>query len=189
MILTVFMSLLAIHLYSQPAHVFGIKGGLNVSTLGQDPLLTPKLGYNVGLYSSSRYYQELGLQVELILSEQGARYESFSNLKLNYTYLNVPVFANIFFVEDAAIECGLQAGYLLKATQIDEGEKYDIREEVRSWDFSGILGLSYNKPYGSLGIRYVLGINNVNSASRSSEIKHRNNVLQLYIAKTLIKSE
>lgn len=189
LILSIFLFLLSIYSYGQPAYLFGVKGGLNVSTLGQDPLLTPKLGYNVGLYYSSRYYQELGVQLELLLSQQGARYDSYSNLKLNYTYLNVPVIANIYFIEDAAIECGLQVGYLLKATQVDEGEKFDISEDVKSWDFSGVVGISYNKTYGSIGIRYVLGINNVNNASRSSEIKHRNNVLQLYVAKTITKSQ
>ena len=186
-ILLLFFSILSTQLFGQSESSFGFKGGLNVSTLGKQGYgYTTKLGYNLGFYSQLRYYQEFGLQMELLVSQQGARVEGISNLKLNYTYLNAPIFSNIYFTESAAIECGLQVGYLLKATQVDEGEKISLRDEVRNWDLGGILGINYTKPYGSVGIRYILGFTNTNSSSAAAENKFRNKVLQLYIAKTLI---
>ena len=124
--------------------------------------------------------------MELLISQQGARVEGISNLKLNYTYLNAPIFANFYFSESAAIEAGAQVGYLLKATQVDEGEKFNLREEVRNWDLGGVLGFNYSKPYGSVGLRYIFGVTNTNNSSLAAENKFRNKVLQLYIAKTLI---
>jgi hypothetical protein len=176
--------------HGQSAYQFGFKGGPNVSTLGkQGSGYTAKLGYHFGFYSKSRFYQELGAQMELLVSLQGARSNQVSDLKLNYTYLTAPIFANIYFVESASIESGIQLGYLIKATQVDDGDKYNIREDVNNVDFSGVIGINYSKPYGSIGIRYVLGINNTTNASRSSDVKFKNKVLQLYISITLIDSE
>ena len=189
-IITALFIVLSFESYGQSAYQFGFKGGLNVSTLGQQGAgYTAKLGYNLGFYSEKRFYQELGVQLELLLSLQGARSEAISDLKLNYTYLTVPLIAKIYFIESASIEAGLQPGYLLRAVQVDDGDKYSIRDDVYSFDFSGVIGLNYSKPYGSVGIRYVLGINNTTNASRSSDVKYKNKVLQLYISKTLIDSE
>lgn len=166
---------------------FGFKGGLNVTAIGgKESGWSTKLGYNVGFFAEKRYFQELGLQTELIVSFQGARSQAINNLKLNYTYLAIPIFANFYFHEGAALEVGLQPAYLLRAIQSDGGDKIDIKEDVNNWDLSGIIGLSYNKPYGGLGIRYVIGITNTNGTWFTFDTNSKNKVLQLYIAKTLL---
>jgi len=175
---------------AQNISTIGFKGGGNVSTLGPSGAgYSSKLGYHLGLFTTTRFYQELGVQLELLVSQQGARSEFLSDLKLKYTYLTVPLLANVYFIESAAIEGGLQVGYLLKATQIDDGDKYDLYNEVRNIDLSGILGINYNKPFGSIGFRYLIGINNTNRAAPNSEIRYTNKVFQVYIAKTLFTSE
>lgn len=163
---------------------------MNISTLGEQGAgFASKLGYNLGFYSEKRFYQELGVQTELLLSLQGARVENISDLKLNYTYLTAPIIAKIYFIKSTSIEAGLQPGYLLRAVQVDDGDRFSVRDDVYSFDFSGIIGINYSKPYGSIGFRYVLGINNTTNASSSSEVKYKNKVLHLYISKTLIDSE
>lgn len=177
-------------LHGQSVNQFGFKGGANISTLG--PIgtgYTSKIGYHFGFYSSTQFYQELSLQLEFMVSQQGARSELLSDLKLNYTYLTLPLLANIYFIESAAIESGVQVGYLLKATQVDGGDKFNRSDEVRNLDLSGIIGINYSKPFGTIGLRYVLGINNTNSASPSAEVRFANKVLQLYVAKTILKSQ
>ncbi len=185
--LIIFLSFITIGgIQAQQLKAFGFKGGLNISTIGNNSSgLTTQLGYNLGIYSMIRPYQEVGLQAELLVSKIGGRYENISNLRLNYTYLTLPVFTNIYFAEGAALEMGFQFGYLLSATQVDAGNKIDISDDVKDWDFGGVVGLSYIKPYGSVGLRYVLGISNTNSGSRSAEVKFKNKVLQLYIAKNI----
>ena len=169
---------------------FGFKGGLNVSTIGAKSTgLTTRLGYNLGFYASRQYFQELGLQTELLISYQGARDQSFSDQKLNYTYLTLPVFANIYFQEGVAMELGAQIGLLLRAIEYNNGDKINIRDNVNNFDFSGVIGLSYTKPYGSAGLRYVLGVTNTNSTPVLADQSFRNKVLQFYIAKTLVTIE
>lgn len=189
-ILVLLLVFISCNAFAQSPYLFGFKGGMNVSTLGKEGSgYTTKLGYHFGFYSTSRFYQEFGLQMELLVTQQGARVEDISNLKLNYTYLAAPIFANIYFTESASIEAGLQVAYLLKATQVDEGEKINQRDVVRNWDLAGILGFNYSKPYGSIGIRYVLGFTNTNNSSVAAENKFRNKVLQLYVAKTLMNAK
>jgi hypothetical protein len=175
---------------AQDSGQFGFKGGLNVSTLGNtDAGQSAKLGYNLGFHGEKRYYQELGVQAELLISLQGARSTNISDLSLNYTYLSLPVFANLYFSEGAAFELGLQAAYLIRAIQNDGGNKINIRESVNNFDLSGILGLSYSKPFGKIGIRYVLGITNTNGASFTFDSNTKNKVLQIYVSKPLITYE
>ncbi len=177
-------------LQAQPKHPFGFKGGLNVSTLGGNATgSSARLGYNFGFYAENRMYQELGIQTELIVSFQGARSSDINNLKLNYTYLALPVISNIYFNEDVALEAGLQPAYLLRAIQYDGGDKFNIRDNVNNFDLSGIIGISYNKPYGKAGVRFVLGITNTNGTAFTFKSNSKNKVLQLYLAKTLIANE
>lgn len=188
-LLTFFFLVTIGQIHAQQSNAFGFKGGLNVSTIGNNLSgYGAQLGYNFGIYSMMRPYQEVGLQVELLVSKIGARNQAISDLHLNYTYLTLPVFSNIYFAEGTAFEVGLQFGYLLSAIEEDNGNEINIREDVKNFDFSGIIGVSYSKPFGSMGLRYVLGINNTNGASRSAEVKFKNKVLQLYIAKNLFDS-
>jgi len=96
-ILSILFFTLSVQVYGQSSNLFGFKGGPNISTLGKTGSgYTSKLGYNLGFYSSSRFYQELGVQMELLISQQGARSEILSDLKLNYTYLTAPLFVNFY---------------------------------------------------------------------------------------------
>jgi hypothetical protein len=174
-------------LQAQPKNTFGFKGGLNVSTLGGKATgSSARLGYNLGLYAENRLYQELGIQTELIVSLQGARSSSINNLKLNYTYMALPILSNIYFSKGVALEAGLQPAYLLRAVQYDGGDKFSIRDNVNNFDLSGIVGISYNKPFGKAGIRFVLGITNTNGTVFTFDSNSKNKVMQLYIAKTLV---
>ncbi len=175
---------------AQDSGQFGFKGGLNVTTLGNtDAGQSAKLGYNVGFYGEKRYYQELGVQAELLISLQGARSTNFNDLRLNYTYLVLPIFANMYFSEGAAFELGLQPGYLIRAIQSDGGNKINIRESVNNFDLSGVLGLSYSKLFGKIGIRYVLGITNTNGTWFTFDTNTKNKVLQIYLSKPLVTYE
>ena len=172
--------------FAQNTGEFGFKGGLNVSTLGRSESGAAKLGYHIGFFGEKRYYQELGIKTELLISLQGARSSQVSDLKLNYTYLTLPVIASIYFNKDASVDLGLQGGYLIRAIQNDGGNKINIRDDVNNWDLSGIIGISYGKPYGKIGIRYLLGISNTNGSFFTFDSNSKNKVLQVYVAIPLI---
>lgn len=172
--------------FTQNTGEFGFKGGVNVSTLGQSESGAAKLGYHIGFFGEKRFYQELGIKTELLVSLQGARSSLISDLKLNYTYLALPVIASIYFNKEASVDLGLQGSYLLRAIQKDGGNKDNIRGNVNNWDLSGIIGLSYGKPYGKIGIRYLLGISNTNGSFFNFNSNSKNKVLQVFVAVPLI---
>lgn len=165
---------------------WGIKGGANISTIGNKSSgLTTRLGYHVGIYGSKQFFQELGVQVDLLVSYQGARSSDINDLKLNYTYLTLPVFANIYAHDYVAFELGVQFGYLLRAMQAESGDKLDITDSVRNFDFAGVIGVGYKHPKIESGLRYVLGITNTSSSNVNSEVYTGNKVLQIYVAKPI----
>ena len=173
---------LPIMLLGQTSGQFGLKGGLNVSTLGgKESGYSAKLGYHAGLYVEKQYYQEIGVTIELLVSLQGARVQGYDELKLNYTYLTLPIMANIYFAKGASVDLGLQGGYLLRAIQKDGGNKIDISEDVNKGDLGGIVGLSYLN-HVRIGVRYVLGISNSNGTFFTFSSNSKNNVLQIYVA-------
>lgn len=139
---------------------FGIKGGLNISNVvGGDVENTNSLiGFHVGGLAEIHVVEKFFIQPELLFSAQGTKVDgpfgSSADLKLNY--LNIPVLAKYYFIENKfSVEAGPQLGVLLSAKA--EGE--DIKDLTRSVDFGFNLGAGYNFTDNlSAGIRYTIGL-------------------------------
>lgn len=139
---------------------FGIKGGLNISNVvGGDVENTNSLvGFHVGGLAEIHVVEKFFIQPELLFSAQGTKVDgplgSSADLKLNY--LNIPVLAKYYFIENKfSVEAGPQLGILLSAKA--EGE--DIKDFTRSVDFGFNIGAGYNFTDNlSAGIRYTIGL-------------------------------
>ena len=104
---------------------FGMKGGLNVSTLSGDvDDASPKLGAHVGGLVEIKIAKRFSIQPELLLSLQGAKseysyyepgYSFTSESKINLTYLNIPVLAKFYVTPKFSVEAGPQIGFLVGA--------------------------------------------------------------------------
>lgn len=139
---------------------FGIKGGLNISTVvGGDVDDTKSLiGFHVGGLAEIHVVEKFFIQPELLYSAQGTKVDgplgTDADLKLNY--LNIPVLAKYYFVENKfSVEAGPQLGILLSA----KADGNDIKDLTRSTDFGFNLGAGYNFTDNfSVGIRYTIGL-------------------------------
>jgi len=139
---------------------FGIKGGLNVSTVvGGDVDNTKSLvGFHVGGLAEIHVVEKFFIQPELLYSTQGTKIDgpfgTAGDVKLNY--LNIPVLAKYYFIENKfSVEAGPQLGFLLSAKA--EGE--DVKDFTRSVDFGFNLGAGYNFTDNfSAGLRYTIGL-------------------------------
>jgi hypothetical protein len=162
---------------------WGIKGGLNVSTLGTNSnVYTPRLAYHTGIYYRQRLEQQYGLQFELQYSQQGARDATIFNRRLSYNYLHLPILMKFYLAQDAFIAVGPQVSYLLKANSVEEGFKQDITEGLRKWDLSVVVGLGKEGDFGNYGFRFGWGVFNTSGASvGTSSLVFRNLLLQLYV--------
>ncbi|PIF59119.1 porin family protein [Flavobacterium sp. 2] len=139
---------------------FGVKGGLNISTVvGGDVNDTKSLiGFHVGGFAEIHVVEKFFIQPELSYSAQGTKVDGplGSDVDLKLNYLNIPVLAKYYFVENKfSVEAGPQLGILLSA----KGNGTDVKDLTRSTDFGFNLGAGYNFTENlSVGIRYTIGL-------------------------------
>jgi hypothetical protein len=166
--------------FSQEVEI-GLKGGMNVATLGKSELGLPsRIGYHIGGTAEFIMTPFFSVQTELMYSLQGAAIDRSQQIYLNYHYLNIPLLAKAYFYEDASFEIGVQYGYLLKAVnQTYLGNQSDA---INKNDFSIAFGLAYKlNEIFIFGIRYNLGITNTSDLDIIYEQRYTNRVLQLSI--------
>ncbi len=176
--LSAFMTFNAV--FSQETE-FGIKAGMNVTTLGSSELGLPsRVAYHAGGTAEFIITPFFSIQTELVYSLQGAAIDRSQQIYLNYHYLNIPLLAKAYFYEDASFELGVQYGYLLKA--VNQTYLGNQNNAINRNDFSLAFGLAYklNETF-NFGIRYNLGITNTADLDIIYEKRYTNKVLQLSI--------
>jgi hypothetical protein len=141
---------------------FGIKAGLNVSTLtGEYEDDTKSLiGFHVGGFAEIKVIERLAIQPELLFSTQGAKFDGFGGDKYDskLNYLNIPVVAKFYITKQFYVEAGPQVGFLLSAKL--DGD--DVKDFYKSTDFGFNIGTGYNFTENlSAGIRYTVGLTGV----------------------------
>ncbi len=161
----------------------GIKGGVNISDLqvfasdnsvNNDAFQT-RASYHIGTFVNSSFSDHFGIQVEVLFSNKGFKYEtdSIGTLNASLNYLNFPV---LFYYRPAKlveIEFGPEFGYLISGEDL-----------VKSFDMGIDIGLRFRlSPKFNAGIRYYQGFKfdmkkgNYNSGEGSP--KYSNSTLQV----------
>jgi opacity protein-like surface antigen len=139
---------------------FGVKGGLNISTVVGGGVDDTKslIGFHVGGFAEIHVVEKFFIQPELLYSTQGTKVDgpfgNDSDVKLNY--LNIPVLAKYYFIENKfSVEAGPQLGILLSA----KSDGSDIKDFTRSTDLGFNIGAGYNFTDNlSVGLRYTIGL-------------------------------
>ena len=159
-VFTIILAFIGIaHLSAQKS--FGIKAGLNVASINGDNTedFSSRTSFTGGLFAEFPTSEKIAFQLELLYSEQGAKYsvlESDETLKLNY--LNIPLMFKYYATEGFSIQAGPQIGFLLSA-KVDDTNVKDFMTNV---DFGLNFGLGYKLKNGlSFDARYNLGLTNI----------------------------
>lgn len=173
--------LLAAGASAQKAH-FGIKGGMNASSLNSDPNnsdLQTKIGFNAGLLAHIHgAHAQWAVQPEIYYSAEGAKLKS-NDTKINLGFLNVPVLVQYMFDNGFRIEAGPQIGFLLNAKNKVNSTSTDVKDGYNSTNFSIPVGLGYLTTTGlGFDARYNFGLSDI---SKSSASKVHSNVFQFGI--------
>jgi len=140
---------------------FGIKAGPQYSDLIGDPGDgIPRLGFHFGFVMEVEIYEQFSFQSELLYSSQGSEGFLFNeDVKLNY--LNLPLMAKYYVINDFSIEAGAQVGWLLSAKTEENDETFDIAPVLNNLDTSLVFGLGYKIDNGiHFGVRYNYGLTN-----------------------------
>ncbi|HUQ65314.1 MAG TPA: porin family protein [Flavitalea sp.] len=154
----------------------GIKGGINAANFKIEPSYNSdsRIGLYIGALAHIHVAEHFSVQPELMLSTQGAEYGN--NRKDKFTYLNLPILAQIMFGDGFRLQTGPQFGVLLKAKSKDGNTETDIDKNFNKADFAWSFGTSYLFSSGlGVDVRYNLGLTDI---SKNNNIDVKNHVWQ-----------
>jgi hypothetical protein len=164
---------------------YGFKGGLNLSNISGDEVSNydTRTSMNIGGYGLYKILPKLGIQAELLYSEQGFS-ERFNSEEVDIDeiksltrmqYINLPVLVSYNLIEQLWIEGGVQVGYLVNAEEeeekrfidgsgqlISETETIDQTSRYESLELGLLIGLRYKLSQNFMvQARYEKSINDI----------------------------
>ncbi len=159
---------------------FGIKGGVNFSNMNNisdNSYKKSKTGINFGLLAEISLSDKFSIQPEILYSTQGVKTDvyliapaylgpgpifqsSTEKGKYIFNYIQIPILAKVYLIENLSFEIGPSFNFLTKSEQKSESQTF--RNIGKDFEFSGALGLSYklNKRL-FVSSRFVKGFSNV----------------------------
>lgn len=185
----VFTFLVSSSVFAQQEYFeYGFKGGINLSNItGDNTAFDSRTSMNIGGYGLYKILPKLGIQAELLYSEQGFSNDYPSdtpevdevNEVLRMQYVNLPVLGSYNLIENLWIEGGVQIGYLVKAELEQEQISLDDLDSVNSNTISIAQTENYERVDISVvgGLRYKLNRNFILQARYNKSVSDINNDL------------
>ncbi len=130
-----------------------------------------KLGFEVGANVEYMALDNLGIELGFQYAREGTDHDMEAG-ELALDYINVPLMANIYVVDNLALRVGVQPGFLV-GNDTDSGYGDDAFKKV---DFSIPVGLSYEYENFILGVRYNIGLTRV---FKNDLLKEKNQVFMV----------
>ncbi|MDC1325478.1 PorT family protein [Ulvibacter sp.] len=151
----------------------GIKAGINFSNLSDvEAGPSNKSGFQAGVFAGLKFNDKLGLQADLLFSQQGAEFDGGA---FDLTYVNVPIVLKYKLFKGLNIQAGPQFGFI-----VDDNIKELTfgQEEAETADISGVVGLGYDLLFGlRIDGRYHFGLTDVFKNSDGSDSKGGKNTV------------
>lgn len=154
----------------------GIKVAGSLSNWSTDESVTKvRASYTAGITGSFKLTKQFIVQPEILYSSVGPIVEE---TKFHFNYLHIPILFKYQTLGGFYGEMGPQSGYLLSAKSISPGTTIDLKNSIKSYDFSLAFGLGYKLKSGvEIGARQTIGITKI-----GGDVK--NNVFSLGLAYT-----
>lgn len=177
--LTVAIAVLSFATTQAQEFKFGVKAGLNVATIGGDFGIADfdeqsdtksTIGFHVGGLAEIVLSDKFSLQPELMFSQQGAKTEftfvgdpeDNFDVETTLSYINLPIMAKFYPVENFSIELGPQFGFLVSDKDVDSQDGTLSGEDApkyKSFDYGLNVGLGYKLDNGIFfQARYNIGL-------------------------------
>ena len=170
---------------------FGIKGGMNVSSISDDGYddTKSKVGYYGGIFVNIPASESFSIQPEVIYNNLGSEVKlgnSYSR-KLNLNYITVPVMFQYKATPQFYLEAGPEFGFLVSADSKTTWNNSTSTAELDKDNFNNFnmgvglgAGFDITKNVG-INARYVAGFSDVTkpSSDPSTNAKNKNNTFQV----------
>lgn len=145
-----------------------------------------KTAFHAGVEADLAVDDKFSIRPGIVYSGQGADYsDSEFSGTVNLDYLNVPVLASYEVADGLTLQAGPQVGFLLSATDKEDGEPdMDVKEFVKSTDIGLNFGLGYELANGlNINARYNLGLTDLNDDAdlEAEGVNWKNSVIQVSI--------
>ncbi|QBJ85323.1 PorT family protein [Chryseobacterium gleum] len=162
---------------------FGLKAGLNISTLTENDF-NSKAGFYGGVFANIPVAQDFSFQPEVLYSGMGAKIKGANDLKVNLDYISVPLMLQYNALPNLYLEAGPQFSFLINSKLKSGSNSADAKDLFKGFDFGIGLGAGYYFTQ-NVGVtaRYVAGLTDVaKNRPDLSEDKAKNGVFQFGLA-------
>ncbi|MFP3831315.1 MULTISPECIES: porin family protein [Chryseobacterium] len=177
---------------------FGVKGGMNVSSLSKDSGLDDqksKIGFNAGVFANIPVAASFSVQPEVLYSQYGNK-SDFTALGTKYSastkldYIAVPVMFQYNALPNLYLEAGPEFGFMVSAknklkneSNGDSSTSDNYKDNFNTFNFGIGLGAGYYfTPNLGITARYVAGLTDIAKNRPSGSDAVRNNVFQVGLA-------
>lgn len=159
------------------------KVGINFANMTNMNKPSMRVGLAAGI--EAEYYASDIVSVSLgaIYSMQGCKAkDEYVKETLKLDYINVPILANVYVVPGLAVKLGIQPGFCinkkieLEASTGHEASEKLTKDEVKGFDLSIPVGLSYEFANFQLDARYNFGLTKAINVEKNSP---KNSVIQV----------
>jgi len=184
---------------SDSAVRFGVKAGMNVSSVSKDGALDDqgsKIGFNAGVFANIPVGSMFSVQPEVLYSQYGDKYDQvilgkrISSAR-HLDYITVPVMLQYNIIPNLYVEAGPEFGFLVSAKNKLKNESDndvinqsgDYKDGLNGFNFGIGLGAGYYFT-DNIGVtaRYVAGITDIAKDRPNGSDATRNNVFQVGLA-------
>ncbi len=198
--------------FGQVRFDLGLKGGLNFASVSNASSSNSiaqaygnRTGYHFGAYAMFKI-TKFAIQPEIVFSRQGQSYStpSFSNLKSNFDYINIPIIIKFYLAGGLNLQAGPQFGFLASSsgdvinTANNKVTTQSLTSLVKSSDVSLAVGAGWDLPFGlNLTARYNIGLSDINKLTGTNTVptitsslgttQAKNQVLQISLGYRLFK--
>ena len=145
--------------------------GINISSITKTDNSKAKVGLVAGAVAEYGVAEKVGVSAGVMFSMQGCGWKDVDD-KTKLNYLNIPILANYYVYKGLAVKAGVQPGFLLSAKMGDN----DIKDNMKKFDFSIPVGVSYEYMNIVLDARYNIGLTKGNKEGDKSQ---KNSVFQI----------
>ncbi|WP_080779143.1 porin family protein [Chryseobacterium phocaeense] len=178
---------------------FGVKGGMNVSSLTNDSGLEDqgsKIGFNAGVFANIPVAESFSIQPEVLYSQYGDKYDrTISGNRYSFArhhdYIAVPVMFQYNLIPNLYVEAGPEFGFMVNAKNKLKNETSnnvitesgDYKDDLNKFNFGIGLGAGYyfTQNFG-ITARYVAGLTDIAKDRPNGSDAVRNNAFQVGLA-------
>jgi len=163
--------------FAQESWSFGVKGGLNISTVTGGSFDDPshRTAFNAGVLAEIPIANRFSIQPEVLYSAQGYDFASIDednifdtddNIEYQLDYIQVPILAKVYVTDGLSMQAGPSFNFNvneeLDFSPTENGGDVELSDQVSDFEMGAAAGLEYKLNSGFfVQARYTYGFTEV----------------------------